>query len=170
MFQNLRKGSSVYVLDTRETPKFYTATVKDVGMPYYPQPTPGQLAPFQQQYINITIDGNEPWGVPVNLDVVSKDGLTVSMTRDGLMPAITAAQRESSDIISSYDRHKANIAAYDQILKDLDPTYAKSQAQDEEIKRLNSELSEIKNIIRSVPSLEDIKGLFDKQGTPKTAK
>ena len=170
MFQNLRKGSSVYVLDTRETPIFYTAAVKEVGVPYYPQPTPGQLTPFQQQYINITIENNEPWGVPVNLDVVSKDGLTVSMTREGLMPAITAAQKESSDIINSFERHKANLAAYDQILKDLDPSYAKAKAQDEEIKRLNNELSEIKSIIRSVPSLEDIKGLFDKQGTPKTAK
>ena len=92
------------------------------------------------------------------------------MTREGLMPAITAAQKESSDIINSFERHKANLAAYDQILKDLDPSYAKAKAQDEEIKRLNNELSEIKSIIRSVPSLEDIKGLFDKQGTPKTAK
>ena len=167
MFQNLRKGSSVYVLDTRETPKFYVATIKDVGMPYYPQPNPGQLAPFQQQYINITIEGNEPWGVPVNLDVVSKDGLTVSMTRDGLMPAITAAQKESSDIINSYDRHKANLAAYDQILKDLDPSYAKTREQDEEIKRLNNELAEIKSLMKAVPSLNDIKSLL-KPETPKT--
>ena len=94
MFLNLRKGSSVYVLDTRETPKFYVATVKEIGMPYYPQPTPGQLTPFQQQYINIVLDNNESWGVRTNMDVESKDGLTVSMTREGLMPAITAAQGE----------------------------------------------------------------------------
>ena len=155
MFQNLRKGSSVYVLDTRETPKFYVATVKEVGMPYYPQPTPGQLTPFQQQYINIVLDNNESWGVRANMDVESKGGLTVSMTR------------ESSDIINSFDRHKANLSAYDQILKDLDPSYAKTREQDEEIKRLNSELTEIKNLMKAVPSLNDIKSLL-KPETTKT--
>ena len=167
MFQNLKKGSSVYVLDTRETPKFYVATVKEVGMPYYPQPTPGQLTPFQQQYINIVLDNNESWGVRANMDVESKGGLTVSMTREGLMPAITACQKESSDIINSFDRHKANLSAYDQILKDLDPSYAKTREQDEEIKRLNSELTEIKNLMKAVPSLNDIKSLL-KPETTKT--
>ena len=136
MFLNLRKGSSVYVLDTRETPKFYVATVKEIGIPYYPQPTPGQLTPFQQQYINIVLDNNESWGVRTNMDVESKDGLTVSMTRD-------------------------------QILKELDPSYAKTREQDEEIKRLNKELADLKGLIKSVPTLNDIKSLL-KPETPKT--
>lgn len=157
----------MYVLDTRETPKFYVATVKEVGIPYYPQPTPGQLTPFQQQYINIVLDNNESWGVRATMDVESKDGLTVSMTREGLMPAITAGQKESSDIIHSFDRHKANLAAYEEILKNLDPSYAKTKAQDEEIMRLNQELTEIKNLMKSVPSLSDIKNLL-KPETPKT--
>ena len=167
MFLNLRKGSSVYVLDTRDTPKVYVATVKEIGIPYYPQPTPGQLTPFQQQYINIVLDNNESWGVRTNMDVESKDGLTVSMTREGLMPAITAAQKESTDIINSFDRHKANLAAYDQILKELDPSYAKTREQDEEIKRLNKELADLKGLIKSVPTLNDIKSLL-KPETPKT--
>ena len=101
------------------------------------------------------------------MDVESKGGLTVSMTREGLMPAITAGQKESSDIINSFDRHKANLSAYDQILKDLDPSYAKTREQDEEIKRLNSELTEIKNLMKAVLSLNDIKSLL-KPETTKT--
>ncbi len=157
MFQSLRKGSLVYVLDTRETPKFYTATVKDVSVPYYPQPKPGQFNPIQQQFINITIENNEPWGVPVNMDVVSKDGLTVSMTREGLMPAITAGQKESSDIVNSCEKHKTNLEAYEQIIKDLDPSYAKAQEQEEQIKKLYEEIAELKN---RIPSIDDIKNAF----------
>lgn len=167
MFQNLKKGSLVYILDTRNAPKYYTATVKEVGMPYYPQPTPGQLTPFNQQYINITIEGNEPWGVPVNLDVVSKDGLTVSMTREGLMPTITAGRQECIDVINSYDKQKANLAAYEQILKDLDPSYAKAKAQDEEIQKVNDRLAIIEDALKGIPSLNDIKSLL-KPETIKT--
>lgn len=160
MFQNLKKGSSVYILDTRNVPRFYTAAIKEVGMPYYPQPTPGQLTPFNQQYINITIEGNDPWGVPANLDVVSKDGLTVSMTREGLMPTVTAGKQECMDVINSYEKQKSNLAAYEQILNDLDPSYAKAKAQDEEIKRLNGELSEIRSLLKDIPNLNDIKSLL----------
>lgn len=168
MFQNLKKGSSVYVLDTRNVPKFYTATVKEVGVPYYPQPTPGQMAPFNQQYINITIDSNDPWGVPANLDVVSKDGLTVSMTRDGLMPAVTAGKQECVDAINSFEKHKVNLSAYEQILNDIDPSYAKAKAQDEEIKNLKDTISNLTDRINSIPTLDDLKSLLTKPETTKT--
>ena len=81
--------------------------------------------------------------------------------------SIRAAQKESTDIINSFDRHKANLAAYDQILKELDPSYAKTREQDEEIKRLNKELADLKGLIKSVPTLNDIKSLL-KPETPKT--
>lgn len=167
MFQNLKKGSSVYVLDLREVPKFYTATVKEVGTPYYPQPTPGQMNPFMQQYVNISLDNGESWGVRANMDVESKNGITVSMTRDGLMPILTAANKESLDVINSVDRHRGNLKAYEQILKELDPGYAKAKEQDEEIKRLSSELASMKEILKTLPG--EIKGML-KSETTKTTK
>ena len=168
MFQNLKKGSTVYVLDTRDIPRFYTASVKDVGLPYYPQPNPGQLSPFSQQYINITIDNHEPWGVPANLDVVSKDGITVSMTREGLMPAVTAGKQESIDAVNSYERHKSNMTAYEEILKELDPSYAKAKAQDEEIKNLRSIIDGLNDKLSKVPTLEDLRGLLSKPEPTKS--
>ena len=94
MFQNLRKGSLVYVFDNREQPKFYTANVKDVSAPYFPPQKPGQFSPMPQ-FINISIEGNEPWGVPMQADIVSKDGLTVATTREVLKPTIMEAQQAS---------------------------------------------------------------------------
>lgn len=170
MFQNLKKGSLVYVLDTREMPKFYTESVKEVGMPYYPQPSPGQLAPFQQQYINITIGDRAPWGIPVNTDVATNEGITISMTREGLMPTVTAAQKQSMDIVNSFEQHKNYLAAYENILQELDPSFAKTKKQDEEINRLNKEIAQLKDIMAKVPSLEDIEELFNKFDTIKKNK
>lgn len=91
MFQNLRKGSLVYVFDNREQPKFYTANVKDVSAPYFPPQKPGQFSPMPQ-FINISIEGNEPWGVPMQADIVSKDGLTVATTREVLKPFVHVSE------------------------------------------------------------------------------
>lgn len=169
MFANLRKGSKVYVLDTRDTPRFYTAEVKDVSQPYYPQMQPGQFSAIPgQQFVNINIDGSVPWGVPVNLDTVTKDGLTVSMTRDGLMPAITAAQQESQNIVNSYDKHKANLVAYEQILKDIDPMYARSVEQDAEIQRLQEIIAEQNARIKQLPTMDDFKKFFEKEQAKTT--
>ena len=65
MFSDIHKGSIVHVFDTRETPRYYTAMVKEVSQPYIPQrPNTPQWTPLpMQQYVNITIDGSEPWGV-----------------------------------------------------------------------------------------------------------
>ncbi len=171
MFANLRKGSTVYVLDTRDVPRFYMAQVKDVSLPYYPSMQPGQFNAIPgQQFVNISIiDGDVPWGVPVNLDTVTKDGLTVSMKREGLMPAVTAAQQESQNIVNSYEKHKANLLAYEQILKDIDPSYARSVEQDEEIQKLRKIIAEQNARIKQLPTMEDLKKLFDKEQT-KTSK
>ncbi len=166
MFSDLKKGSLVHVLDLRDTPKYYTATVQEVSAPYFPAPKPGMFNPVPgQQYININIDGSEPWGVPANNSVVSRDKLTVSMTRDGLLPALTAAQKESTDIVQSYERHKSALAAYEEITRQLDPSYAASKAQDDRIRGLEER-------IEKIPTLEDIKALFEKMHmtTAKTQK
>lgn len=172
MFSDIHKGSIVHVLDTRETPKYYTAAVKEVSLPYVPQrPNTPQWNPLpMQQYVNITIDGSEPWGVPTNLNVVTKDGLTVSTTIDDIKTAVTAAQQESSNAVNSYEKHKANLVAYEEIIRQLDPAYAQAREQDGKIKGIESELAAIKGKLGEVPTLSDIKALFEKSQTPKTEK
>lgn len=149
MFKDLRSGSMVYILDNRELPRFYTATLKAVSDPYTPQPQLGQYPPIVQQYVNITID-NEPWGVPVNLETVSKNGLTVSCTRDGLMNEVNAMYRTTMEAINSHDKHLENAKAYEQILRDLDPAYAKTKAQDEKIESLRTEFSSLSADMKAV--------------------
>lgn len=172
MFSDIHKGSIVHVLDTRDTPRYYTAVVKEVSQPYLPQRTnTSQWNPLSmQQYVNITIDGSEPWGVPTNLNVVTKDGLTVSTTIDDIKTAVTAAQQESSGVVNSYEKHKANLVAYEDIIKQLDPAYAQAREQDGKIKGLESKLAAIEGKLGEVPTLSDIKALFEKSQTPKTTK
>ena len=118
MFQNLKKGSLVYVFDNREQPKFYTANVKDVSAPYIPPQKPGQFSPMQQ-FINISIEGNEPWGVPMLADIVSKDGLTVATTREVLKPTIMeeleAENRELRKMLADMNERLSQIPTAEEL-------------------------------------------------------
>lgn len=49
--------------------------------------------------------------------------------------------RTTMEAINSFDKQKENAKAYEQILRDLDPAYAKTKAQDEKIESLQSEIS-----------------------------
>ena len=167
MFQNLKKGSLVYVFDNREKPKYYTAVVTDVSAPYFPPPKQGQFTPTQQ-FINITIDGNEPWGVPLLADIVSKDGLTVATSREGLKPTITEAQQLSRDIVESYDRHKANLEMYDEILLQLDPEAARTKELEAENRELRNLLAGINERLSKIPTAEELRSLTKTETPAKT--
>lgn len=167
MFQNLKKGSLVYVFDNREQPKFYTANVKDVSAPYIPPQKPGQFSPMQQ-FINISIEGNEPWGVPMLADIVSKDGLTVATTRDGLKPTIMEAQQMSRDIVESYEKHKANLEIYDSILMQLDPEAARTKELESENRELRRMIADMNERISKIPTAEELRSLVKSEPPAKT--
>ena len=167
MFQNLRKGSLVYVFDNREQPKFYTANVKDVSAPYFPPQKPGQFSPMPQ-FINISIEGNEPWGVPMQADIVSKDGLTVATTREELKPTIMEAQQASRDIVESFDRHKANLKVYDEILMQLDPEAARSKELEAENRELRKMLADMNERLSQIPTAEELRSLVKSEPPAKT--
>ena len=167
MFQNLRKGSLVYVFDNREQPKFYTANVKDVSAPYFPPQKPGQFSPMPQ-FINISIEDNEPWGVPMQADIVSKDGLTVATTREVLKPTIMEAQQASRDIVESFDRHKANLKVYDEILMQLDPEAARSKELEAENRELRKMLADMNERLSQIPTAEELRSLVKSEPPAKT--
>lgn len=168
MFQNLKKGSFVYVFDNRDKPKYYTAVVKEVSAPYFPPPKQGQFTPTQQ-FINITIDGNEPWGLPMLADIVSKDDLTISTSKDSLKPTIYEAKRVSEDIVQSFDLHKANIEVYDNILLQLDPEAARTKELEAENRELRNLLVGINERLNKIPTVDELKNL-NKNETPTKTK
>lgn len=150
MFKDLRSGSVVYVLDKRETPRFYTAMVKSVSGPYFPQLQPGQFTPVQQQFVNLIIENQESWGVPADGLTVTKEGLTVSCSRDNLLTEVTALHSSTMEMINSHEKLKEDARAYEQIMRDLDPAYAKTKAQDEKIEGLQSEIASLASNVKSL--------------------
>lgn len=127
----------------------------------------GQFSPMQQ-FINISIEGNEPWGVPMLADIVSKDGLTVATTREVLKPTIMEAQQASRDIVESFDRHKANLKVYDEILMQLDPEAARSKELEAENRELRKMLADMNERLSQIPTAEELRSLVKSEPPAKT--
>ena len=66
------------------------------------------------------------------------------------MTEVNAMYRTTMDAVNSFDKQKENAKAYEQILRDLDPAYAKTKAQDEKIEGLQSEIASMSANMRTL--------------------
>lgn len=167
MFANLTKGAPVYVLDLRGTPKYYMATLEEAPQPYFP--APGNFPPSQPS-VSFPI-GDQKWVVPVNADMVTKDGLTVTTTRERLIDAVNAARQQSQNVVDSYERHKANLELLDQIMREISSAYAGQAQRDEDMQKLREEVGQLRQMQAEFLSMKSSLDAFLKSQTPsKTSK
>ena len=101
-------------------------------------------------------------------DIVSKDGLTVATTREVLKPTIMEAQQASRDIVESFDRHKANLKVYDEILMQLDPEAARSKELEAENRELRKMLADMNERLSQIPTAEELRSLVKSEPPAKT--
>ncbi|MFR1667688.1 MAG: hypothetical protein ACLSVO_05165 [Alistipes sp.] len=156
MFANLTKGSSVFVLDTRETPRCYRTVVKDISQPFTRPINPAQpnfMPP--QLFVRITTENNDTWEVPNNMKWASKEGLTIAMEREDIVSQINAAKQDSIQVVNSYEQHKKNIERYEQILREFDPVYAAAIERDNEIQRLSEMVKGLTSQLSAIASKID---------------
>ncbi len=167
MFANLTKGAPIYVLDMRGTPKYYMATLEEAPQPYFP--TPGNFPPAQPS-VSFPV-GDQKWVVPVNSDMATKEGLTVTTTRERLIDAVNAARQQSQNVVDSYERHKANLDIFDQIMREISPAYAGQAQQEEEMQSLRKEVQELRRSQDDLVSMKSMLEALLKSQTPqKTSK
>ena len=91
-----------------ELPNTDMATLEEAPQPYFP--APGNFPPAQPS-VSFPV-GDQKWVVPVNADMVTKDGLTVTTSRERLIDAINAAKQQSQSVVDSYEKHKANPGSF----------------------------------------------------------
>lgn len=167
MFANLTKGAPVYVLDMRGTPKYYMATLEEAPQPYFP--APGNFPPAQPS-VSFPV-GDQKWVVPVNADMVTKDGLTVTTSRERLIDAINAAKQQSQSVVDSYEKHKANLKVFDQIMREVNPAYAGQAQRDKELQELRAEVGQLRQMQTEFASMKSSLDAFLKsQMSAKTSK
>ena len=136
MFSALAQGSSVYILDKTSSPKYLIGEVVGVSQP------------------KINFNGQSTVDLRVNVDnsiqefsnLLSINSIStynggkviISETKQGIQNEVESILENSKKIIDNIDVYKQNISDCEEILKQLNPQFAKDKERDDRLFNLES--------------------------------
>lgn len=155
MFQNIRKGATLYVLNKQDA----TLEVGEVVNVTPPQPMynhtyqGGQFTP-PKMYVDIELNAG---GKVITLQKLTadatiddKNGIIVAENRDAILNEIEVLAKNSQRIIESCDYHNEIVNKCRALVAELNPQLKREAEQAREISDLRQQLSDIKGMLADV--------------------
>lgn len=159
MFSTLRKGATIYILDRSADPTVKIGYIENVTMPrpMYPTYNPAvSLGTNMQTVVDLTVrvdDDKKEFCVPSNLSIHTYGDFTLSENKEAMISEVDSLLQNSKDVLDSVDKHKAAISAYEKILGELNPVYAKEQERDSRIDNLTQQMDSMQDVLNRLESL-----------------
>lgn len=159
MFSTLRKGATIYILDRSADPTVKIGYIENVTMPrpMYPTYNPAvSIGTNMQTVVDLTVrvdDDKKEFCVPSNLSIHTYGDFTLSENKEAMISEVDSLLQNSKDILDSVDKHKAAISAYEKILGELNPVYAKEQERDSRIDNLTQQMDSMQDVLNRLESL-----------------
>ena len=135
MFSALSQGSSIYLLDRTSSPKFIIGEVVGVTQPKYS---------YNQATVDLKVkieDAVQEFNnLPsINSFVTYNNGkLIISETKQGIQNEVETLLTNSKNIVNNIDTYKQNIEDCEEILKQLNPQFAKDKERDDRLLNLEN--------------------------------
>lgn len=136
MFSALTQGSSVYILDKTSSPKYSIGEVVGVSQP------------------KINFNGQSTVDLRVNVDNTTQEfsnllsinsintynggKVIISETKQGIQNEVESILDNSRKILNNIDVYKQNVQDCEEILKQLNPQFAKDKERDDRLFNLES--------------------------------
>ena len=132
MFSALSQGSSIYLLDTTSGLKYSVGEIIGVSQPKYN----GTL----DLKVRIGNSVEEFNNLPSINNVVTYNGgkLVISETRQGIQTEVESLLHNSRQILNNIDTYKQNVVDCEEILKELNPQFAKDKERDDRLLNLEN--------------------------------
>lgn len=160
MFQNLRQGGTIYILDKDDVPRLKIGQVLNVGTPtpMYNTQTSGITMGFQPTMeVTIRAKVDEKEGdfahLPAMQGVHDYGNMVVTDNREAMLSEIDNIKQRAQQELDRTERNKSIIASSNDMFKKLNPNYAKEVERDEAIGQLNSRLDGIEDTMSKVLKL-----------------
>ena len=148
MFSALRQGNLFYILEKGDSPKLRMGYVQSVSTP---QPKyNGTYQPFNMEStVDITVkvgdEQQEFKQVPSTLSIANFGSVVISETKEAMNQEVDSMLKSSKQIIESIPYHEKTIIACEEMLKELNPQFAKQKDQEEKINNLETKVGGIEN-------------------------
>ena len=149
MFSALNQGSLVYILDKTDGVKFKIGEIVGTTVPQFAVDGSGMV-----MKLSIKINGNvaEYNNVPSAATIVSYNNgkFIIAETKQSIQSEVESTLHNANYIIEHIEDYKSQIAQCEDVLKELNPQYAKDKARDEEIANIKSEVAGMKTNIDKI--------------------
>ena len=158
MFSTLRQNSPIYILDKKGSPILKKGIIESVSPQrsrsgsFYGQP----LDMVVDIVVNVDSSKEEFTNIPANLNIANDGNLVISESKEAMSTEVDSMLSISKQILESVDYHQEVIKKCEQILKDLNPQFAKDKLQEEKINSLEERIGGVEN------TLGDIKDMLSK--------
>lgn len=156
MFSNLTQGSSVYILSTKDKMKYHVCQVEMLRPSFSYTFNNGAVVD-----IAVTIDGQrkEFAGIAANSSVSTSQDYIITDSKEAMISQIENLLQTNKDIVDNIDRHKSIISECEEILKNLNPQFAKEHAFDSALNELSSRVDSMQNEFVDIRS--DVKRMLN---------
>lgn len=149
MFSALNQGSLVYILDKTDGVKFKIGEIVGTTVPQFAVNGSGMV-----MKLSVKINGNvaEYNNVPSAATIVSYDNgkFIIAETKQIIQSEVESTLHNANYIIEHIEDYKSQITQCENVLKELNPQYAKDKARDEEIANIKSEVAGMKSNIDKI--------------------
>ena len=144
MFSALRQGSVVYILEKGENPVLKVGQVVSITQPNYSN---NFLMNGSTIDINIKVnDQNMDFkNVPSSQSVANYNNVVITETKELMSNEVDNMLQNSKSIVDSVTYHNNIITSCENILKDLNPRFAKEKERDEDINNLKDKMGGIES-------------------------
>ncbi len=150
MFSAISQNSHVYILDKTDGVKLKIGEVVGTTIPIYATDGSNQMI----MNLKIRVDGNivDYNNIPAsNNSVTYNNGrIIICETKQGLQSEVESTLQHANYVIDHIEDYKTQITDCENVLKELNPQYAKDKARDEEIAGIKYEVAGIKDDISKI--------------------
>ena len=149
MFSALNQGSLVYIIDKTDGVKFKIGEIVGTTVPQFAVDGSGMV-----MKLSIKVNGNvaEYNNVPSAATIVSYNNgkFIIAETKQSIQSEVESTLHNANYIIEHIEDYKSQITQCENVLKELNPQYAKDKARDEEIAGIKSEVAGMKGDIAKI--------------------
>ena len=140
MFSALNQGSLVYILDKTDGVKFKIGEIVGTTVPQFAVDGSGMV-----MKLSVKINGNAATIVSYN-----NGKFIIAETKQSIQSEVESTLHNANYIIEHIEDYKSQITQCENVLKELNPQYAKDKARDEEIANIKSEVAGMKSNIDKI--------------------
>lgn len=149
MFSALNQGSLVYILDKTDGVKFKIGEIVGTTVPQFA--VDGSRMVMK---LSVKINGNvaEYNNVPSAATIVSYNNgkFIIAETKQSIQSEVESTLHNANYIIEHIEDYKSQITQCEEVLKELNPQYAKDKARDEEFNNIKKEVAGLREDISKI--------------------